>query len=262
MIFLKNFIEISSKDNQIIKLVNQLKKSNKTRKDNGLFVLEGLRICKDAFENGIEFSCLIVSENAMKKYINDILAFIEISKKCYIMSDELFKKIADTVSPQGIISVAKIPDTPNLPIKLGKYIALENLQDPSNLGAVARSAEALGINGVIINEGSCDPFSPKALRSSMGTLLRIPLYITDDILKFSKNNGLRVISTVVDKTAQNINSFKFKNGDVLVIGNEGNGITDYMKENSDVLVTIPMSGNVESLNASVAAAISMWEMMK
>ena len=259
---MKDFTEISSKDNSVFKLLSMLCDSSKKRQKEGLFVIEGLRICTDAYDNNVKIKWLIVSKNGLQKYSDDIEKFSAVSEKCCILSDDLFKKISDTVSPQGIIMIGEIPENPAFTNKSGRYVALENLQDPSNLGAVARTAEALGINGIIITGDSCDPYSPKALRASMGTLLRLPLYITDDIIEFSKKNGLRTVSCVVDKTAENISNFVFMNGDVLLIGNEGNGLTDETKKKSDRLITIRMRGRAESLNASNAAAIAMWEMCK
>ena len=259
---MQNFIEITSKDNPLIKLVNGLQSSSKQRKSSGLFVLEGLRICTDAYDNNIKFDKLIVTKDATKKYINDIEKFITVSKSTYILRDDLFKKISDTNSPQGIIAVAKMPEFNTEISKNGRYIALENIADPSNLGAIARSAEALGVSGIIVSLNGCDPYSPKSLRASMGTLLRMPVFIVENIIDFINKNSLRSFACVVDKNAKSISSISFKNGDVLLIGNEANGLNDDTKKAADNLITIPMNGNAESLNASAAASIAMWEMMK
>ncbi len=256
------FIEISSKDNPLIKFVSLLQTSSKQRKSYNLFVLEGLRICDDAYQNNIRFDKLIVTKTALKKYGDHINRFITVSNNCYVLRDELFKKISDTNSPQGVIAVAQIPNTNEKISKNGRYIALENLADPSNLGAIARTAEALGVNGIIISADSCDPYSPKSLRSSMGTLLRVPIYIVESISEFSQKNDLRSFACVVDKDAENINNVKFTDGDVLFIGNEANGLTDESKEDAHCCITIKMRGNAESLNAAAAAAIAMWEMVK
>lgn len=260
---MKDFKVITSKENSLIKFISSLQNSSAVRRENGLFVLEGLRICKDAFENGIRFDKLILSESAIEKYPEEINKFSEISDECYKIPDSLFKKISDTSTPQGIIAVSKIPDL-NVDFldSKGKYVALENLSDPSNLGAVSRTAEALGVSGIILSKNSCDPFSPKSLRASMGTLLRIPVIIlenfSDEITKF----GLKTYACVVDSDAVPINSVDFKDGSIIIIGNEANGITDSTKAVCDIKITIPMRGMAESLNAAVAASISMWEMMK
>ena len=256
------FIEISSKDNPLIKFVSQLQNSAKHRKEKNLFVLEGLRICDDAYQNNIRFDKLIVTKSALDKHNDDINRFLTVSEKCYVLKEDLFKKISDTNSPQGIIAVAKIPHISHKVSCEGRYIALENLADPSNLGAIARTAEALGVSGIIISSDSCDPYAPKSLRSSMGTLLRIPVYSVDDIIDFINKNGLRAFACVVDKTADSITTHRFKNGDVLLVGNEANGLTDAIKQAAYRQVTIKMHGKAESLNAAAAAAIAMWEMVK
>lgn len=260
---MRAFNIITSRENPLIKLVAALQVSSEKRKRNGLFVLEGLRICKDACDNGIKFDKLIVSDAAAEKYAADTEKFSLISDECYKIPDSLFKKISDTKTPQGIIAVAKMPVTGSCGIdKNGKYIALENVADPSNLGAISRTAEALGVNGIILSSDGCDPYSPKALRASMGTLLRVPVFVTESFDETLKSTGLKRYACVVDKTAESIKEQSFGNGSVVMIGNEANGLTDSAKQSADILVTIPMTGRAESLNAAAAAAIAMWEMMK
>ncbi len=253
---------IKSKDNALIKLVCALQGSAKARKNEGIFVLEGFRICSDALENGIEFSKLIISETAEKKYENELFDFYENADEIYKIPDSLFTKISDTKSPQGVIALVKMPSNNTEISKKGRYIALENLNDPSNLGAVSRTAEALGVSGIIISGDSVDPYSPKSLRASMGTLLRMPVIILNDFAGELKNSELKIYACVVDRDAKDINDVNFKDGSVLVIGNEANGLTDDLKQIADQEITITMRGKAESLNAATAAAISMWEMMK
>ncbi len=258
-----DFKEITSKENSLIKLISQLQASNKARKENGLFALEGLRICFDAYDNGILFDKLIISYTALQKYPQEIEKLSKKSGECYKIPDSLFKKISDTTSPQGIIAVAKIPSVDSQSINPeGRYIALENIADPSNLGAVARTAEALGVSGIILSHGGCDPYSPKSLRASMGTLLRLPVVVLDDFANSLKKTGLKTYACVVDGSAKSATDISFTDGTVLIIGNEANGITAETKTLADEQITIRMSGKAESLNAAVAAAILMWEMMK
>lgn len=258
-----DFKVISSKDNSLIKLVSALQTSAKARKENELFVLEGLRICDDAFQNGIRFDKLIFSDTAFEKNSKEIEKFQNNAQECYKITDALFKKISDTASPQGILAICSVISLNKAEIdKKGKYIALENLSDPSNLGAISRTAEALGINGIIISADSCDPFNPKVLRASMGTLLRMPLFIAEDIIEFAKSNELTTYACVVDSNVQKITDISFSGGSVALIGNEANGLRDKTIQNSDFKITIPMIGKAESLNAAVAASIAMWELMR
>ena len=255
-----DFKSITSKDNKLLKMVFSLQNSRKTREENGLFVLEGLRICSDAYDNNIDFKMLFVSETAKEKYYDDILEFSLKTKELYLLPDNLFNKISDTKTPQGIIAVCELPQNKIELNAKGRYIALENIQDPSNLGAISRTAEALGVSGLII-AGGCDAFAPKSLRASMGTLLRMPIYMVDDISEL-ESTGLTTYACVVEKSAKPITDINFSDGCVIVIGNEANGITEETKRFCDYNITIPMNGKAESLNAAVAASIAMWEMIK
>ena len=260
---MREFKEITSRENSLITLISSLQTSAKARRENGLFVLEGLRICSDAFENGIGFDKLIVSNNAFEKYHDTVEKFSENAAECFLLPDRLFARISDTLSPQGICALCKTPVLyedgidPN-----GRYVALDNISDPSNLGAIARTGEALGAAGLILSSGCCDPYSPKALRASMGTLLRIPLIILHDFAARLKNTGLRTFACVPDQNALPITKAEFNDGCTVIIGNEANGITAATKEAADQLIMIPMNGRAESLNAAAAAAIAVWEMLK
>ncbi len=257
-----NFKEITSRDNSLIKHISELQNSSKKRQKSDLFVLEGLRICRDAFENSIVFDKLIVSHSALEKLESDLFKLSQKSNECILLPDSLFNKISTTETPQGIIALAKKPELNYKINPQGRYIALENLQDPSNLGAVARSCEALGADGIFLSKGCCDPYAPKSLRASMGTLLRIPVITLENFIEDIKSFGFKSFACVVDSNAKPINNVNFGDGSVVLIGNEANGLTAETVKKCDFSVTIPMKGNAESLNASVAGAIAIWEMMK
>lgn len=260
---MSNLLRITSKDNKIIKTVSKLQTVGRSRKSNGLFVVEGLRLCNDAYLNDFEFSFLIVSDSGYSKHQTEIDEMLNSAECAYIVPDELFLKISDTVSPQGIIGVIKYKDNSNANfIEGGKYIALENIQDPSNLGAIARSAEAFGITAIIISSNGCDAFSPKALRASMGALLRINVCTVDNVLDFLKSKNIKTFACVVDADATDISEVNFNAPCAALIGNEGNGLSEYTKENCDEKITIHMSGRAESLNAAAAATVVIWQMQK
>lgn len=253
--------KISSKDNPNIKEIKKLNNSAKYRFEKASFVIEGLRILTDAVDNSISFSHLFFTEEFETRNPDHIKKFISNSTEVYVVSKSLLDAVCDTKTPQGVLAIAKMPKISFDIEKKGKYIALENLQDPANLGAVARTAEALGIDGIFVSADSCDIFSPKVLRASMGTLLRIPVYICEDLLKQLKNCGLKTYACVVHGDAEKLGGFTFEDGSAAVIGNEGNGLTDSMINGCDKRITIPMNGRAESLNAAVAASIVMWEMV-
>ena len=261
---MKNVVNLSGKDNSTIKFVAKLQTSSRFRKENGLFVLEGMRILEDAKDNGIAFKKLFFTQSFREKNEEKFEKFLCNSDESFEVSDELFKKISDTKAPQGVVSICEFPKNVNdfSKLKKGKFIALENLSDPSNVGAICRSAEAFGVSGIIVSGNSCDIFSPKVLRASMGTILRLPVFVIEDFIGFLKDTSLQKIACVVEENAVKLNEVSFNDDCVILIGNEGNGLSDAAVALSNIKATIPMAGNVESLNASVAAAVAMWEMMK
>lgn len=257
---------ISSKDNNLVKKINKLNKSSKFRKDEKIFIAEGLRLVEDAVLSGSCIDFFVFSQSALEKYNDFYEEICENYKNVYIFSDSLFEYISETKSPQGVLACIKILDKNILFDKIsngGKYIALENIQDPGNLGTVFRTAEALAISGVILTADCCDVYSPKVVRSTMGAIFRLPFIIVNTIPEFlSQNKNLTSYAAVVSSHAKQITDIEFKNPSVCIIGNEGNGLK---KETADICnekITIPMNGRAESLNASIAAAILMWEMIK
>jgi len=239
---------ITSLTNERVKKVAKLIASSKARKQNGLMVLEGERLCLEAEK----IEELYYTADAFNKVL------ISRAEFCEEVSAEVFKKLSDTVNPQGVIALVKRPISCNKLEENGKYLAFENIQDPGNLGTASRTAEALGISGLIVK--GVDPYSPKVLRASMGAILRIPIIEPEDILSFIKTSGKRVVGTVV-KNATSIKEFEFKN-DIVLIGNEANGLTAEAKAICNELVTIKMAGKAESLNAAAASSIIAWEMVK
>ena len=256
------FEKITSRENATIKQVITLISSSKKRRESGLFVLEGLRLSTDAYISGYRFETLFLSETAQAKNKQEAEKLSAVSNKTYLLPDSLFEKISDTVNPQGFLAVCKISQTLSSLNKSGKYIALENLSDPSNLGAISRTAEAFGFDGIVLSADSCDPYAPKSLRASMGALLRIPLMVTDDIIATAEMFGIKTYSAVISEKAEPLNKVNFEKGSMVIIGNEANGIRPQTADKSYKLITIPMSGKAESLNAATAASIIMWEMCR
>lgn len=255
-----NYKTVTSRENPLIKAIFKLRTSSKERKKEGKFVVEGLRICTDCADNGVKFETLIFSENFLKKNENAAEKLSKSAAETVLVPEFVFEKIADTDNPQGILAVVKMKDS-NAKIDVnGRYIALENLSDPTNLGAISRTAEALGVSGIIISKSSCDPYSPKVIRASMGTILRLPLIIIDDFTTALKESGLKLYACVV-RDGKSITDIEFTDGTAVLIGNEANGLTEQAIAISEK-TTIKMRGSAESLNASVAAAIAMWELIK
>ncbi len=257
---------VTSKDNSNIKKAVKLKSSAKERRKCGLFLAEGLRICMDAVKSGAQIQTLFVTEKAYQKHSEEFAVLEANAQNTICVSENIFAIMSDTQSPQGFLSVIKTLDKTNEfdTIKCdGKYLALDNVQDPSNLGTVLRSAEAFNVSGVILSSDCCDIYNPKVVRGSMGAVFRIPFIIQNSIKDFlEKNPEVNSYASVVNADAKSLTDVNFQTPCVVVVGNEGNGIKAETEKACAHSITIHMEGKAESLNASVAAAILMWEMMK
>ena len=252
-------LTITSRDNERIKHAVRLLGSAKARREEGLFIIEGARLCMDALQSGADIREVYVTEAAAKRYEDEVQALFAAGKECFFLSPSAAARLADTKQPQGIFCVCAALDKQARLYTIKKeckILALEEMQDPSNLGAVLRSAEAFGMTGVLLSEGCCDLYNPKVLRASMGAVFRLPFVRTPDLegalLELMKN-GVQT---------QAITKLDLKGPAAVVIGNEGNGLRPQTAALCDKRVTVPMKGRAESLNASVASAILMWEMTK
>lgn len=259
--------QILSKENKHIKYAVRLSESSKFRREKKMFFLEGARLCEDALKSGIEIYQFFATPESMKKYEKLILPCADSAKKCYEISHEVSARLSDTQTTQGVFCVCKMLDKPihwNTIKRNGFYLALENIQDPANLGSVSRTAEALGADGLIISAG-CDRYNTKALRSSMGALFRLPLIEThclSDLISYADQLGLPTLACIPDGNAISICDINFSSGALACIGNEGSGLTQKTISDCKYKVTIPMRGRAESLNASMAAGIVLWEMLR
>lgn len=253
---------ISSRKNNIIKDVKELQESAKKRSEKGLFVLEGARLCYDAVRTKTGIFRLLYTKKAYEKYKNYIDPIKEKAKEIYIIEEHVEGVISKTKTSQGVFLVCEIPQE-KAEIK-GKILVMENVQDPVNVGTILRSGEALGIETFVFLGQCADAFSPKVTRGSMGAIFRLNILNYDNldllISDLSREN-YDLYAAVPDDTAIKINTIKFKDKSAVFIGNEGNGLTEECI-NKVLNVTIPMLGRAESLNASSAATVVMWEMVR
>lgn len=255
---------ITSRNNEMIKNTKKLLSSHRHRQLQGLFVLEGARLCFESLSSDYEVSLFLFTEDIEKKYSAECAALCQKAEKAFVITDEVAEKLSDTQNPQGIFAVLKMKASRSLPLPPGRYIAFDGVQNPLNLGAAVRTADALGAAGAVCHN-CCDIYNPKALRSSMGSLLRLPVYVSENLsadLKAAQGHGCAVYSAVPDRAAEDIRGIAFGDFSVCVIGNEANGISQSVLDISDRLVTIKMSSAAESLNALAAASILIWEMTK
>ena len=257
--------KITGKNNDIIKGVKKLLTSSNQRRAQSQFVLEGARLVFDVLNSFVDVDSFFITESAYAKYRESADLMIEKSNCSYFISDEISSKISETKNSQGIFAICNMSSSSIELNPHNKYIALDNIQDPGNLGTIIRTAEALGIDGIIIG-GGCDLYNPKVLRASMGSFLRIKYMICSNLHEclneLRLKNSYRIYSTSPSIDAVNITKADFSKGCICVIGNEANGVSDAVLEVSDEIITIPMLGRAESLNASIAASIVMWEMLR
>lgn len=265
-----DFTYISSAENEKIKLYRRLSADKKLRRKEQLFVIEGARLISDAAAEAIELRCIFVTDAAASKYSEALELLTERYPKkiFYKISDDLAGVLSDTQMPQGLFAVCKIPslDKSEAYDKIkqrGRYLILDNIQDPGNMGTMLRTADACGIDAVVTCN-CCDIYNPKTVRSAMGSLMRVT--VIDDNIENAvcafKSADIPVFAAVIDSTAVSLTECSFAQGGAVIIGNEGSGIPKEHSALADVLLTIKMHGTINSLNAAMAAGIIMWELSK
>lgn len=258
---------VSSKDNRLIKEWRSLCREAKERRNRGLFAIEGARLCGDALTSGIKPQTLLYTSEARQSY-PVVERLIAAAAEVAEITPELARYMSDTQTPQGVFCTLQALDNRlsfDKIIPTGRYAVLEDIRDPGNLGTVIRTAEAFGLEGIILSAGCCDIYNPKVLRGSMGGVFRLPLLITEDLpgtLETLQERGMCAYACVVDTDARPVHTVGLGSGALCVIGNEGNGLTDEAVAACAHRVTIQMTGRAESLNASMAAGIVMWEMTR
>ncbi|MDD3192346.1 MAG: RNA methyltransferase [Oscillospiraceae bacterium] len=257
---------ISSRDNDKIKQLIRLQNSRKARQDAAAFVAEGVRLAKEALRCNLVVRQAFATEDGAARYADIWDALCQTSSSAYLISDKLETKISEVQSPQGIYCVCDMPDPDGCFLAAGKKIlALDQLQDPGNLGTIIRTADAFGADGLILGEGCADRYSPKVLRSAMGSVFRLPAWTVPDLaaaLEKMKRAGFACFGAALDGTALRLGEVSFPERAVTVIGNEGNGISQAVLATCGRTLYIPMRGEAESLNAGVAASLILWEMCR
>lgn len=259
--------QITSKDNRWIKEYGKLALSKSYRAEKGQFVVEGTKLILEAFENGVNIEMVFVTESCIDKHMQELEKLFQ-TQKCFIITKELDSKLSQNKASQGIFAIcSKI--NKNLDIETiyngGQYAMLVGLQDSGNVGTVIRTAEAVGLDGIIATRSTCDFFSLKVIRGSMGSVFRMPLLVVENELDFiddMSNNKVTTYACVVDSDALELTDVRFTQPFVLLIGNEGNGLSAEACAKCAQRITIKMHGNAESLNAGIAAGILMYEAAK
>ena len=267
---------ISSKDNKRIKYIRSLLEKGGIRKKNHSFVVEGIKLVDEALEYGNVLD-IIVSESLYEEIVSGDLARngllsdngkhiikqVKQGTSLTVVSDAVFKSVSETITPQGILAEVEMPKHRLLEEKTGKIklLILEDTADPGNLGTIMRTAEAAGVTGVIMGKGTVDIFNPKVVRSTMGSIFRLPFAYVDDlkaVILRLKRDGISFYATHL-KGKESYRDISYSDKAGILIGNEARGLSDEIANLADTYVIIPMQGKVESLNAAVAAALMMYE---
>jgi TrmH family RNA methyltransferase len=257
---------ITSTANNKVKRIMSLRDKSKERRKEGVFIVEGIKMFNEAPRPWIKE--VYVSETFMNKCDDEMRSLIE-SVKHEVFSDEVFRKTSDTQTPQGILSVLKMPhyeltdyiNNNTKGDKGGFFILLEDLQDPGNLGTILRAGEGAGVSGIIMSKNTADIFNPKVIRSTMGSIYRVPFFTSDNLcetIDMLKDNGISVYAAHLDKSVD-YDKVDCTKPVAFLIGNESSGLKRETADQATGYIKIPMSGQVESLNAAIATSILMYE---
>ena len=256
--------KITSKENAIIKHIIKLKEK-KYRNEYNEFIIEGAKILKEAIEEKAKIKRIIISEDAL----NSELVERNIKKNLSIydpilVPNNIFKLLSDVEKPQGVLAVIEKNSTGlNIDFSQDIILLLDDIQDPGNLGTIIRTADSVGLNQILISKGTADVYNPKVIRSTMGAIFRVRVLETENMgetIKMIQKNSFKVVTTSLqtDKSLYDIKLNKV----AIVIGNEANGVSKEIHDLSDIKAIIPMNGKTESLNASVATGIILYEYLR
>lgn len=250
---------ITSLNNEQVKNIIQLNQKTKARKKQGLFVAEGRKMFKEAPRDWI--SRVYVTESLT----GDEELMAKVRELPYeIVADAVFRQMSDTLTPQGILTVLKTPSYTLEDIFRKEHpfvMVLEDLQDPGNAGTIFRTGEGAGVDGILLTKTCVDVTNPKVIRSTMGSVYRMPFLYVEDVVSLKESFHEKNIRTYAAhlKGKNFYDGEDYRGGTAFFIGNEGNGLSEQAASAADCLIKIPMCGKVESLNAAMAAGILMYE---
>ena len=259
---------ITSTSNQQMKNISALLKKSKERRVSKTFVVEGPRMVAETPVDKLK-SVYVADSFAQNTDNKRILE--EIQGKCTqansiyeIVADNVFKSVSDTQTPQGIMAVVAMPEYSLEQLLDGEkthLLILESIQDPGNLGTMVRTGEGAGVTGIIMNKTTVDLFNPKTIRSTMGSIYRVPFYVTEDLgetMKELQKQGISLYAAHL-KGQHSYDEEDYTKASGFLIGNEGNGLSNEIADLADTYIKIPMEGQVESLNAAISATLLMYE---
>ena len=260
---------ISSKENEIVKKVRKLKEK-KFRDLENAYLIEGIKLVKEAMAENAKIKQIIMCEDYTDNVELDKDTLYEIAKyNVAYVTRNILNFITEVKTPQGIIAVVekknkKLEDTTALvDFSQDIILALDDIQDPGNLGTILRTADSANLKQILLSKNSADPYNPKVVRSTMGAIFRVNIIEVENLkdeLKKAQANGFKVMVTSLDTQNSIYDTDYYQK--VIVIGNEANGVSKEIQEMADEKVKIPMLGKTESLNASVATGIMLYEYVR
>lgn len=251
---------IQSKDNKTIKYIISLQQ-RKYRQKFGEYTVEGIRAVTDIGKKGFLRSILI--RESKQSELEPLVQKGYTVSSVYVVQDPIFDKIEHSVNGQGILGIAKkcVNDLHSFIVEDGLYVALDGIQDPGNLGTIIRTAVAAGAKGIFLLKGTVDPYNEKCVRSTMSALCNIPIFedvTVSEFYDFITDNTIKTYVTSL-KNAKPYHTISYPKQTMIILGNEGNGVSRDIIEMCDQAITIPMYGDIESLNVSIAAALCMYK---
>lgn len=253
---------ITSVSNSQIKQVCAYVQKAKERRKDEVFVVEGAKMFEEAPTNWIIKA--YVTESFLQKYASKEVETKLKQVPFETVSEDVFSKMSDTKTPQGVLCVMKWPQYSLADItrdSQGVYVLLEDIQDPGNLGTIIRTGEGAGISGVIMTRETVDIFNPKTIRATMGSVYRVPFIYVETLseaIDLLQQKGVKVYAAHL-KGECYYDACDYTAGSAFLIGNEGNGLKETTADLADTYVKIPMAGKVESLNAAIATSLFMYE---
>ena len=261
---------ISSKDNEFIKHIKKLK-DKKYRDLNNEYIIEGIKIIEEAINEKANIKQVVICDDCEKTSNIPKDLMYEIAKQeCVYVTSKLFESLTEVTNPQGILAIVEknamkstIAGSEEIDYNQDIIIALDDIQDPGNLGTILRTVDSIGINQILVSKGTADSYNPKVVRSTMGAIFRVKIIECEDLektLKEIKKHKFEIVVTSL-QTKNSIYDIDYKKK-VIVIGNEANGVEENIQKLADKKVKIPMLGKTESLNASVATGIILYEYVR
>ncbi len=250
--------------NALVRQARRLARNRREREESGLAVLEGIRLAEEAVAARLPLAYVLYTEElaARERGASLLASLREAGANLHLVTPETLAKVADTQTPQGVVAVFRPRPRRLVDLGRGLVVVLDNLQDPGNVGTVIRSLEAMGGAGVVM-AGGVDPYNPKVVRGAMGSLFRLPVVKAplDESLRTLRAAGRRIY--VADAGGDLLPwTADLMEEAVLVIGNEGAGPSETARSMADGVISIPMPGPTESLNAGVAASLLIYEAMR